>query len=98
MGFRFLKDPSFFTSSLFVKLPRRIESLMFIMTLSLLVYSIAQRKLRNSLIENNSTLPDQLKKPTQTPTLKWIFKLLKGINVVYMSVDNKLKKIINGIS
>ena len=40
IGFRFLKDPVFFASSLFVKLPERIESLLFIMTLSLLVYSL----------------------------------------------------------
>ena len=68
MGFRFLKDPSFFAASLFVKLPRRIEALLFIMTLSLLVYSIAQRKIRNCLKEGNETLPDQLKKPTNNPT------------------------------
>ena len=43
MGFRFVKDLLFFVSSLFVK-PRRIEALILIMTLSLLVYSIVQKK------------------------------------------------------
>ncbi|TMO02819.1 hypothetical protein CWB66_12745 [Pseudoalteromonas sp. S558] len=41
-GFRFLKDPLFFVSSLFIKKPSRIDALLMVMTLSLLVYSISQ--------------------------------------------------------
>src|SRR6266545_4812440 len=37
-GFRFLKDPLFFVSSLFVKKPSRIQGLLMVMTLALLVY------------------------------------------------------------
>ena len=48
-GFRFLKDPLFFVSSLFVKKPNRIEGLLMVMTLALLVYSVAQRRLRKQL-------------------------------------------------
>jgi len=47
-GFRFLKDPLFFVSSLFIKKPSRIDALLMVMTLSLLVYSIAQRRMRAS--------------------------------------------------
>jgi transposase len=45
-GFRFLKDPVFFVSSLFVKKPSRIQGLLMVMTLALLVYSLTQRRLR----------------------------------------------------
>ena len=45
-GFRFLKDPLFFVSSLFVKKPCRIQGLLMVMTFALLVYSVAQRRLR----------------------------------------------------
>jgi transposase len=45
-GFRFLKDPLFFVSSLFVKKPNRIEGLLMVMTLALLVDSVTQRRLR----------------------------------------------------
>ena len=48
-GFRFLKDPLFFVSSLFVKKPARIQGLLVVMTLALLVYSVAQRRLRQEL-------------------------------------------------
>jgi transposase len=45
-GFRFLKDPLFFVSSLFVKKPRRIQGVLLVMTLAWLVYSLPQRRLR----------------------------------------------------
>jgi transposase len=45
-GFRFLKAPLFFVSSLFVKKPNRMEGLLMVMTLALLVYSVTQRRLR----------------------------------------------------
>jgi transposase len=45
-GVRFLKDPLFFVSSLFVKKPTRIQGLLMVMTLALRVYSVAQRRLR----------------------------------------------------
>jgi transposase len=45
-GFRFLKDPLFFVSSLFVKKPSRIAGLLMVMTLALLVYSVTQRRRR----------------------------------------------------
>ena len=47
-GFRFLKDPWFFVSSLFVKKPNRIEGLLMVMTVALLVSSVAQRRLRQA--------------------------------------------------
>ncbi len=49
-GFSFLKSPVFFVSSLFVKKPSRIEGLLMVMTLALLVYSVAQRRMRNQLV------------------------------------------------
>ena len=47
-GFRFLKDPLFFVSSLFVKKPSRIQGLLMVMTLALLGYAVAQRRLRQA--------------------------------------------------
>jgi transposase len=67
-GFRFLKDPFFFVSSLFVKKPARIQGLLMVMTLALLVYSVAQRRLRQALGRQNESLPNQINQPTQRPT------------------------------
>lgn len=82
-GFRFLKDPWFMLDSVFLKLPRRIEALMMVMTLCLLVYNVGQYKLRKRLKENNITVPNQLGKEVFNPTLKWIFQIMEGIDVVY---------------
>ena len=81
-GFRFLKDPLFFVSSLFIKKPSRIDALLMIMTLSLLVYSIAQRRMRANMRTNNETIPNQINAPTATPTMRWVFQCFEGINFV----------------
>jgi transposase len=46
-GCRCLKDPLFFVSSLFVKKPSRVQGWLMVMTVALLVYSVAQRRLRH---------------------------------------------------
>ena len=97
-GFRFLKDPIFFTSSLFLKKPSRIMGLLMVMTLALLVYSIAQRRMRNALEEHNQTLPNQIKQPTRTPTMRWIFQLMEGIHFVQIKIDGEVKPIVHGIN
>lgn len=97
-SFGFLKHPSFFTSSFYLKKPSRIQGLLMIMTLALLVYSIAQRKVRKQLEVLNETLPNQINQPTQTPTLRWLFQILHGINQVIINIGNKINIIIEGIT
>jgi transposase len=96
MGFRFLKDPLFFVSSLFLKKPTRIMGLLMVMTLALLVYSIAQRRLRQALATQNETLPNQINQPTKTPTMRWIFQLMDGIHFVAINVNGVVQKTIHG--
>lgn len=97
-GFRLFKDKLFFADSLFLKSPQRIMALLMVMTLSLLVYSIAQRKIRNVLKEIKETVPNQINKQIATPTLRWIFQLLDGINIVKINIDGKINKIVHGIT
>ena len=97
-GFRFLKDPLFFVSSLFVKKPCRIQGLLMVMTLALLVYSVAQRRLRHALARQNATIPNQINQPTSRPTLRWVFQMLEGIERVRMMVDGKVRELITGLN
>ncbi len=97
-GFRFLKDPLFFVSSLFVKKPSRIQALLMVMTLALLVYSIAERRLRKALADQKETIPNQIKQPTDTPTLRWVFQLLEGINLIFITIENQTKIFIEGLN
>jgi transposase len=97
-GFRFLKDPLFFVSSLFVKKPNRIEGLLMVMTLALLVYSVAQRRLRKQLATHHETVPNQINQPTPSPTLRWVFQLLEGIHRVRMTVQDQVHDLIEGLN
>lgn len=97
-GFRFLKDPLFFVSSLFVKKPCRIQGLLMVMTLALLVYSVAQRRLRRTLAHQNETIPNQINQPTNHPTLRWVFQVLEGIERVRLTVDGEVRDLITGLN
>src|SRR5262245_46070752 len=97
-GFRFLKDPLFFVSSLFVKKPTRIEGLLMVMTLALLVYSVTQRRLRKQLAQHHETVPNQINQATLSPTLRWIFQLLEGIHRVQVTVQGQVHDLIEGLN
>jgi len=81
-GFRFLKDPLFFTSSVFVKKPERVEAIAMIMGVCLLVYSLAQRKLRQELESANASIRNQVKKLTNRPTMRWVFQMFQAVHLV----------------
>jgi len=80
-GFSFLKDPLFFTDSVFIKSSERIESLALIMGLCLLVYTLAQRDLRSRLKQEEAFLKNQLGQPTNRPTLRWIFQCFQSVHL-----------------
>jgi transposase len=56
-GFRFLKDPMFMASTLFLKSPKRIMALMMVMTLCLAVYAALQYRIRKALKTHNRLVP-----------------------------------------
>jgi transposase len=69
-----------------------------VMTLALLVYSVAQRRIRNQLESAGETIPNQINQPTSRPTLRWVFQLLEGINRVLLNVQGQVRSIIEGIT
>ena len=93
-GFRFLKDPLFFAHSLFLKNEKRIMAMVMIMGLGLLVYALAERKLRMNLQQVHETVPDQKGKPTDHPTIRRMFQVFEGISVLY-DKDGVLLEVMN---
>lgn len=87
-GFRFLKDPLFRASSVFVKKPERVMALRFIMVLCLLVYRLAEHVLRRPLQASSHTVPNQVNKPTDRPTMRWIFQCVEGIDLLPMRIGS----------
>ena len=78
-GYRFLKDPMFYAENLYLKSPKRIMALLMVMTLSL--YSLAERRLREALWETGTMVWNQKKKPTNNPTLRWTFQNFEGVSL-----------------
>lgn len=93
-GFCFLKGPWFFADSLFLKKPERIMAL--VMVMALLVYALAEHKLRSALQEGGESIPNQLGKPTQRPTMRRIFQMFEGIDVLLIpTLDGVQQQVLN---
>ncbi|MFV0449790.1 MAG: IS1634 family transposase, partial [Vibrio sp.] len=70
-------------SSIYLKKPERIESLLMIMTLSLLVYAGLEHKIREQLANKPEFFPSMVKNKTTTkPTARWVFLKFEGIDTL----------------
>lgn len=63
------------------------------MALCLLVYTLAQRQIRAALSSSKSTIKNQLGKPTERPTLRWIFQCFQSIHLVFFNNDKKISNL-----
>ena len=89
-GFRFMKDPMFMASTLYLKSPKRIMALMMILTVCLMVYSALEYRIRKELKEKNETFPDQKNTPIQNPSCRWVFQFFKGIHLLVIGKNNNI--------
>jgi transposase len=89
-GFRFLKDPKFHADSIFLKKPERIASLLMIMTLSLLVYSALEYKVRKNMKVKSLTFPNQKGKPISNPTMRWVFQYFFSVVLILFDGESQL--------
>jgi transposase len=83
-GFRFLKDPLFLASSLYLKKPQRIRALLMVMTVCVLVYAALEYRMRNARKTHQTTFPNQKGQPMQNPTARWVFQYFVGIHLLRM--------------
>ena len=97
-GWRFLKDPLGFVSSLCVKKPSRIQGLRMGMTVAMLVYAVTQRRLRQPWARQGETVPNQINQPTARPTLRGVCQLLEGIHRVRVIMQGKVHDLLEGLN
>ena len=88
-SFRFLKDP-LIVNDLFLKKPERIEALGMVLMLSLLVWSLIERTLRQYVQEHDTTLPGWDKKRTTKPTTYMLTWMFTGIIVIHWGTQWRL--------
>ena len=96
-GFSFLKEPLFLASSVFLKKPERIMALSLIMVLCLLVYRLAEWRLRQALAHTEQTVPNQLHQPTDHPTMRWMFECFEGIHLVTIRGPGSTEALVHGL-
>ena len=89
-GFRLLKSPDFLTSAFYLKKPERIEALLMVMTTCLMVYAALEHTIREQLKAQDEYFPDMKKKPTQTPTARWVFQCFAGIDLLTINEQQTL--------
>ncbi|HZA28528.1 MAG TPA: IS1634 family transposase [Gammaproteobacteria bacterium] len=81
-GFRFLKNPEFLASSLYLKKPERIMALLMVMTVCLLVYAALEYRIRQALQGHDATFPNQSGKRVQNPTARWVLHSFVGVHLL----------------
>ena len=65
----------------------------------MLVYSVAQRRVRKQLERKGETVPNQIGQPTSSPTLHhWLFQMLEGINRVVFYVQGHPQVVLEGLT
>jgi transposase len=93
-GFRFLKDPMFLASTLYLKRVERIMALLMVMTVCLLVYAALEYRIRQSLAEHDQSVPDQKGKPTRRPSAKWVFELFMDVHLLTITVEKTIRRLV----
>src|SRR5829696_7966061 len=89
-GFRFLKDPMFLASTLYLKRVERLMALLMVMTVCLLVYAGLEYRIRQTLAEHEESVPDQKGKPTRRPTAKWVFELFMDVHLLTITTEKTI--------
>lgn len=80
-NFSFLKEP-LIANDTFLKKPPRIDALTFILLVSLMIWKLIQRELRNSVEVRNGELNDLNKRPTARPKGYLLMSQLSGIIIL----------------
>lgn len=93
-GFRFLKDPMFLASTLYLKRVERVMALLMVMTVCLLVYAALEYRIRQTLAEHEESVPDQKGKPTSRPTAKWVFELFMDVHLLTITAEKTIRRLV----
>ncbi|MCI0576585.1 MAG: IS1634 family transposase, partial [Chloroflexi bacterium] len=58
--------------------------------LCLLIYALAEWRIRQQLQEQNQTIPDQKGLPTQTPTMRRIAQMFEGVDLLIIRQGSQI--------
>ncbi len=58
-------------------------ALIMVMPLSLLIYFLAEKRIREALASNEAAIWDQKNKPVQRPAIRWAFMIFENVLLLY---------------
>jgi len=90
--FNLFKNSTCIASKVYLKNENRIEAFVMILCLCLLIYALAENHLRKTLVAKNKTVPNQSKKTTQNPTMKWIFQMFEEVILITTEIDGLVNR------
>lgn len=97
-GYRFLKDPQFFANAFFLKSPARISALIMVMTLALLVYSIAQKRVNAAIKKNNIEFKNLAGVMKKSLTVRRAFQLFRGVYTLPSQSTDGCRFLVDGLN
>jgi hypothetical protein len=56
-----------------------------------MVYGVSQHTLRQSLEKTGDTIPNQKRKPTSKPSMKWVYYLFGGVHELTIKVEDQIR-------
>ncbi|HBG01334.1 MAG TPA: IS1634 family transposase [Firmicutes bacterium] len=89
--FRFLKDPMF-VNAIYLKTPRRVEALGYVILLAVMIASLLELRIRNALDREKSTISAGSRKNVQRPTARLLLNMLNSILVVYLDYNGHTER------
>lgn len=64
------------------------------MVLALLVYRLAEHRLREQLAATGQTIPNQVNKPTDRPTMRWVFQCFEGVELLHIRTTTRTQSVV----
>jgi hypothetical protein len=62
------------------------------------VYRLAEWRLRQQLAATDQTVPNQLKQPTNRPTMRWMFACFEGISLLTLPSPSGSQTRVHGLA
>ena len=63
-----------------------------------MVYGVSQYELRKSLQELCDSVPDQRRKPTDKPSMKWVYFLFLGVQELQIAMGNQVQILVINVN
>jgi transposase len=59
-----------------------------------MIYGISEYELRETLKATGDTIPSQTKKETAKPSMKWVYRLFHGVQVITLVFPTMVQKLV----